>query len=956
MSAEVLETLPEALRAETAERLGAWREACARAGVELPRVDEVAAHVLAASEFVAESLVREPGLPAAMAERLGRAQAPGELRGRLEAALEGVAGEDELGLRLRRVRRAEMVRIAWRDLGGLAELSETLEDLTELADACVDAALARLYAWEVARFGTPRDERGEAQRLVVLGMGKLGGRELNYSSDIDLIFAFPERGETDGRRGLANEEFFLRLGQRLIKALDAPTAEGFVFRVDMRLRPFGDSGPLVGSFAAFENYYQTQGREWERYAFIKARAIAGDIAAGERLLAGLRPFVYRRYLDYGAFESLREMKAMIAREVERKGLQRNVKLGPGGIREIEFIGQAFQLSYGGREPALRERSILKVLDELGARARLPDYAVEGLKAAYAFLRRTENRLQAWRDQQTHDLPDEPRAKLRLAFAMSHADWPAFRSALLGHCQFVAAQFEQVFAAPQAEIAAEGQGGELGAVWRHTLSEDAAHAALAAHGYREPARALAALGRLRASFAYRTMRSQGEARLDKLMPLLLGAVGGFDAPERTLERVVRLLEAILRRSVYLALLVESPLALSQLVQLCAASEWISEHLARYPMLLDELLAPSSLYAPLDRAGLAAELDRMLARAPADDAEGVLDALRHFKQINVLRVAAADVTGALPLMIVSDHLSEIAEVLVERCVLLAWRDLGARHGVPHCCDERGAREAAFAVIGYGKLGGIELGYGSDLDLVFLHDSCGDEQETDGAKPLDNASFFARLAQRVIHMLTTATAAGVLYEVDTRLRPSGRSGLLVASLDAFAEYQRSSAWTWEHQALARARAIVGPPSIVERFGAIRLEALSRPREREALRAEVRAMRERMRSELGSREAGRFDIKQDRGGIADIEFMVQYLVLAHTRDEPILARFTDNVRQLAALEATGLLSSWTAGLLRDTYRALRRRVHLAKLQDQPAVVDEGELRAQRAEVARLWCEIMER
>ncbi|TCO81625.1 glutamate-ammonia-ligase adenylyltransferase [Plasticicumulans lactativorans] len=948
-----LAALPAALRPAVAAHWEAFTAAAAPPPAA--RLAELA-RVWAGSGFVAESCTRSPELLAGLlgSGDLDRAYAAGELRARLAAQAAGAADEAALMAALRRARRREMVRIAWRDLAGHATLAETLGDLTDLADAAVDLALERAHAWEAERCGEPRGADGTPQRLVVLGMGKLGGRELNFSSDIDLIFAYPENGETDGRRCIDNQSFFTRVGQRLIRLLDAPTGDGFVFRVDMRLRPFGDSGPLVASFNAFETYYQTQGREWERYAMIKARAMAGDLAAGERLLAALRPFVFRRYLDFGAFESLRGMKALIARQVERKGLRHNVKLGPGGIREVEFIGQAFQLIYGGREPGLRVRGILAVLDYLRDTERLPAYAVARLENAYGFLRRVENRLQAWADGQTHDLPEEATGRLRLAFAMGFADWEAFSAEYRERTRFVAGQFEQVFAAPQAEDAPSAPGRETTGAWA-SADADEARASLAGQGFDDPERAVAALARLRASFAYRSMRAEGQERLDRLMPLLLGAAAAVAQPAQALERIVRLLEPILRRSVYLALLIENPLALSQLVKLCAASEWIAEHLARYPLLLDELLDPSDLYAPLDRQQLRAELERLLAHVPAGDQEALLDALRHFKHSCVLRVAAADVSDVLPLMVVSDHLTDIAEVVLKKCVALAWNDLVARHGTPRCVDAGEARAAAFAVIAYGKLGGIELGYGSDLDLVFLHDSRGEAQETDGARALDNPSFFSKLASRIIHMLTAHTAGGALYEVDTRLRPSGRSGLLVASLDGYAEYERREAWTWEHQALVRARAVVGPAALVERFQALRQEILGRRRDPQALRREVREMRERMRQELGAHESGMFDLKQDRGGIADIEFMVQYLVLAHAADEPILARYTDNVRQLAALEATGLLSSWSAGLLRDTYRALRKRAHYLRLQGLPDRVRADEMREHTAAAARLWHALME-
>jgi glutamate-ammonia-ligase adenylyltransferase len=953
--AQALNCLPEPLRPEVAHYWEALQTASQSASLELPAgaTLESLVSVWAYSEFVARACIREPALLAELQSSgdLTTSYAPGDLAKRLERLLVNATDEEQLAIALRRFRRREMVRIAWRDLAGLAGLTETLGDLTDLADVAVNAALNQIHVWQSQRYGEPRDAEGQAQQMVVLGMGKLGGRELNFSSDIDLIFTYPRQGETDGARSISNEEFFRRLGQRLSKILAEITAEGFVFRVDLRLRPFGDSGPIALSFAAFEDYYQNHGRDWERYAMIKARVIAGNQEAGERLLVGLRPFVYRRYLDYHAFEALRDMKAMIAQEVERKGMQRNIKLGPGGIREIEFIGQAFQLIYGGREPALRERSILRVLDTLAASGRLPEAAVHNLKSAYDFLRRVENRLQAWADRQTHDLPDDERAKLRLAFAMGYSGWGAFTLELARHVEAVTQQFTLVFGG--ADESSIGAG--LAGLWQEDCDEERTLPLLAEHGFEEPARAWNRLRALREGFSYRTMSLRGRERLDALMPCVLEAVTTAPQPTATLERILSLLETVARRSVYLALLTDQPQALTQLVKLFAASGWIAQHLTRYPLLLDDLLNPTVLYAPLDRQRLAQELVQQLQRAPADDPEEVLNALRYFKQTQVLRVAAADVSGAMPLMIVSDHLTEIAEVLLRKVLELAWADLLPRFGQPRCVMESVERDAQFAIIAYGKLGGIELNYGSDLDLVFLHDSAGSRQLTAGPRQIDNAAFFAKLVQRIIHFLTTRTGAGELYEVDTRLRPSGRAGLLVSSFEAFTEYQQRQAWTWEHQALARARVVAGPTALAERFQRIRREILQRERDPAGLRQEVRDMRERMRAELDTSTTEVFDLKQGRGGIADIEFVVQYAVLANASRYPELLTYTDNIRQLDGLERCGVLSIADAARLRHAYRGLRRRIHLLKLQEQPAQIPSEVAQSERDSVSRIWQRLME-
>ena len=958
--------VPPALRAELAGHWHGYLSNAGEAGVTPPAQPDflrVLGRVWAGSAFVAQACVRAPAIldDLLCSGDLLSDYAAGEMQAKAHAALRAVGDDAELGRALRRLRQREMLRIAWRDLAGWADVDEILEDLSALADACIGAALARLYEWQCRELGTPRTAAGRPQPLVVLGMGKLGARELNFSSDIDLIFAFPEAGQLKGGRGLSHEEFFLRLAQRLIQALNDVTADGFVYRVDMRLRPYGDSGPLVMSFDAMEDYYQSQGREWERYAMVKARALSepncGDEEAITALDDLLRPFVYRRYLDFGAFEQLREMKALIQRELERRGLRQDIKLGPGGIREVEFIAQAFQLVRGGREPALRERRLLVVLARLAERGLLPDYAAHKLTEAYRFLRRVENRLQAYADEQTHQLPEDDSGRLRLAFAMGFSTWETFLHVLDKHRRFVHGQFEQIFSAPQtAPAESASSDANFEALWAGLLDEAAALRLLAAAGCTDCGEVLRRLNAFRDSSALHALGSRGRARLDRLMPLLLGAISEAVAPTETFIRVVTVIEAIAGRSAYLALLVEHPMALSQLVRLCAASPWITEQLARYPLLLDELLDPRQLYTPPTRADLERQLAVRMAQIDAEDLEQQMDALRQFQKAAVLRVAAADVMGATPLMRVSDHLTEIAEVVLGVVLTLCWRHMVKRHGRPGGGVHAGAdgQPEGFAILAYGKLGGIELGYGSDLDLVFLHDSGVGTVRTDGPKPLDAAVFFARLGQRIIHVLNTLTPAGVLYEVDMRLRPSGASGLLVTGLDAFADYQRHEAWTWEHQALVRARPVAGDSALGGRFAELRREVLARARDPHTVQREVREMRERMRQELDQRDPARFDLKQGTGGIADIEFMVQYLVLRFAHGHPKLLVWSDNIRLLETLGTEALLTPDAAEFLAEAYRTYRKRVHALTLQEQPAVVAAGEFAELRARVSALWREVM--
>lgn len=962
LSAEItsaIAALPESLQGELEQ---AWSEFLNHPeSSDLGQRVREATRVWAASPYVATTCRRAPGLLTGLLEAgdLDRSFADGEQYERLGRMLPDQVSESEIMSLLRQSRRKEMVRIAWRDLTGVADLQETLMDLTMLAQACVDHALHWCYRELCRRHGEPRDAQGNAQHMVVLGMGKLGGFELNYSSDIDLIFSFPGDGQTQGRRQLPNSQFFIRLGQRLIKVLNDITADGFVFRVDMRLRPFGDSGSLVSSFSALEDYYQTHGRDWERYAMIKARVVAGDFESGKSLLAILRPFVYRRYLDYGAFEALRHMKGLIDAETKRRNLENNVKLGAGGIREIEFIGQAFQLIRGGRDIELQERRIQVVLRLLGEKGLLPDYAVDKLLAAYEFLRRTENRLQMIDDQQTHNLPEKAVHRDRLAFAMGYPDWSSYKADLDAHRQRVHDLFHGISATPQFDglMPAEekAQGSSLLKLWHGLLDEDRAIELLSQGGYRQPAKAYAAILTHHKGRMYHLKNAIGRERLDKLMPLLIAAVGQSQDPDNVLPRLLSLIEAIVQRSVYVALLAEHPMALSQLVKLSAASPWISDYLRRHPILLDELLDPRTLYAPADRDGLTRELQSELQYVEEDDLESLMDRLRHFKQAHVLRVAAVDVMDVLPLMHVSDQLTWIAEVILKAVVKVCWRIMITKYGRPCCVRDGEVAYPGFAVAAYGKLGGIELGYGSDLDLVFLHDSEGLKQITDGRKSIANSVFYARLGQRIIQFLTALTPAGELYEVDSRLRPSGASGFLVSSLQAFRDYQLNEAWTWEHQALVRARVVAGNEGFERRFAAIRKEVLCAPRDVDTLRREVREMRKRMWEALGSGSDTLFDLKKDPGGIADIEFMVQYGILAHAHDYPALVEYTDNIRLLEGLEQNGLMSVEDARSMRDIYRSFRDKVHALSLQGEPAVVSAATLVAERGRIKALWNDIME-
>lgn len=905
-----------------------------------------ASTVLMGSEYVLNQGDRQPQRLRELVESgdLEKVYTDDGYQHRLQSRLADVKDEAQLHQQLRFFRQREMVRIIWRDLAGWADLAETMRELTALADCCVEQALDKLYLWQTELLGIPMDRQQQKQSLIVLGMGKMGAGELNLSSDIDLIFTYPEEGETTGaRKSLTNEEFFTRLGRKLIQALDNVTVDGFVFRVDMRLRPFGESGSLVASFDAMEDYYQTQGREWERYAMIKARPITGSAQDRKAISELLRPFVYRRYLDYGMFDSLREMKSMIAGQLHLKGMEDNIKLGAGGIREIEFIGQVFQLIYGGRDRPLQQRPILTILELLAQRKLLSGYAVKALKDAYYFLRRTEHRIQAWADQQTHLLPKDEEARARLALSMGFENWPIFLQTLNEHRQQVHEHFEQLLTAPQAEDESTESIALL------TASEAEVIAYLEKWGYHDPQQAQQTIEKLLNLHVVKNLSHTGLGRLKKLLPLLVQAAAGTNDPDTCLTRMIPLLESIMRRSAYMSLLVENTLALSQLVKLCAASPLISHQLARYPVLLDELLDPRSLYEVPGREQQKALLHQFLSVADETDLEQQMNLLREFRQIATLHVAAADVTEVLPLMRVGDQLSELAEIQLERALQLAWLYLTSRHGLPPRTNESDMSTCGFSVIAYGKLGGLELGYGSDLDLVFVFDDAR-EGVTNGDKPVELMVFYTRLAQRMIHLLNTVTSGGVLYEVDMRLRPRGNSGLLVSPISGFADYQQNEAWTWEHQALVRARCVAGDQKLAEQFSDIRQQVLSKPRTEAELAKEVSEMRQKMRQQLDKSSEGQFDLKQGIGGITDIEFMVQYAVLAWSSSLPDLMVYTDNIRILDALVTTGKLSQQEGTMLADAYRYYRSEANHCVLQEQPALVPVAKVADFKQQVNIIW------
>lgn len=893
---EASSTVPVALQPTLDRSLARLRQAvAAQPWPSSPGFEATLARALLASDFLLDTLCRQPSLLA----HLAQPDPPPLPLPQLDPAQPAA-----WPAQLRRYRTAASARLVWRDVLGLDEVDATLAGSTQLAEDCLALALQALEGEFAARHGVVRAADGSVQRLVVFGLGKLGGGELNFSSDVDLVYAYPQGGESDGARALAAEEYFARLGQRLARLLDETTADGFAHRVDLRLRPFGTAGRVALSFAGMDQYFQREGRDWERYAWLKARAVAGDIAAGEEWLQTLRPFVYRRYLDYTALDGLREMKAAITAEVARHDRLDDIKRGAGGIREIEFLVQSLQLIRGGREAALRERRLLPALHALVAAGQVAAEDGAALAQAYRFLRRVENRLQMLRDAQTHALPEDPLDRARIAFGLGYADWTALHAALQVQRDRVAAEFAELLAPRERALAPDA----LADYWRG-LPDGGQAQVLRAAGFADPDGADQALRGFVQSLGVRTLSDAARARLDRVVPALLHAAARSAQADAALHRVLGLLQAILRRASYLALLDEQPSALARLVDVLARSAFLSERLAAHPLLLDELL-DSRVDGPMpDQVAMQRLCDAAVAAA-GDDPEAALRGLNEARQALSFRIALATLDRRQPALDSARQLAQLAEAVVVTVLRLARTELVAAHGeVPG---------GSFAIVGYGSLGGVELGIGSDLDLVFLYDHPPGVEASVGPRPLESGRWFARLAQKVIALLGAVTGGGRLYDIDVRLRPDGGKGALVSSLASYREYQRDRAWTWEHQALVRARGVAGDAALLQQFEQVRAQTLARPREAAALREEVRKMRARMRAELDRSDAARFDLKQGAGGLVDLEFLVQAGVLLGAAQQPALLAPRDTPALLDALAHSGWLAPSIAASLHAAHATL--------------------------------------
>ncbi|HOX70540.1 MAG TPA: bifunctional [glutamate--ammonia ligase]-adenylyl-L-tyrosine phosphorylase/[glutamate--ammonia-ligase] adenylyltransferase [Dokdonella sp.] len=921
---------PRAIDILLDSRLSRLESLCREAGVPFyddAGVDSHLDRVLLASDYAYESFVQDPQLLGPELVRLMNDPRHADAR---VAPFSSSLPDSEFRSELRRFRRRESIRLIWRDVNNVDKVETTLTGASVLAEVCLEAALRHAERQLVERHGNVRAASGEIQRLVVLALGKLGGGELNFSSDVDLVLAYDEPGASDGARPLDAEIWYSRLSQHLISLLADRTPDGYVYRVDLRLRPFGNVGRVALSFSAMEQYYQREGRDWERYAWIKARPVAGDKAAGARLLATLRPFVFRRYFDYTAFAGLREMKGLIDAEVARKDLAEHLKLGPGGIREIEFIVQLMQLIRGGRESALRVRGLLSALSACEQLGLISAKRARALGDAYRLLRRVENRVQMFADQQTHELPADESQRTRIALALGHADSAALNAELDRHRAAVSEEFNNLMAPARRARSSESTA-EWNAVWARCVGEGVHAEAFADAGFDPVEPVVAALEGLIGSPILRAASVRSRERIDRVMPALFAAAAESAAPGACLVRLIGLVHAVARRSAYLALLDEQPAALKRLTAVFAASALLAERVIAYPLLLDELFDERSEGLPPGRDEVEAEMLRRLASMHDHDLEREIELVQEQRLAAVFRLGLAFLGKRIDAVRVARNLADVAEAVLGTVLRIAERDLVAAHGR---IGDRPGEGAAMAVIGYGSLGGIELGFGSDLDLVFVYDSSHAHLESDGEKPLEGARYYARLAQRFVHLLTMLTRSGRLYEIDVRLRPDGGKGVLVTTLDAYAAYQHERAWTWEHQALVRARAVAGDVNVCRRFAETRAAALEARVDANELRRQIVDMRSRWRRESDRSDEQMLDLKQGLGALVDIEFLMQALVLEHASACPRLLTVTNTVDLIETAEQGGLLDASQSTGLRDAHTHILGRSLAATLDARPRVV----------------------
>ena len=850
-----------------------------------------------------------------------------------------IESEDQVKKELREYRNKSLLQICWKDLILQEEIYLLLDAISLLADECVQAAADWMRVQLNKKFGEPCDEHGNVVHLVVIAMGKLGGKELNFSSDIDVMFCYSDSGNTNGKVSISNQEFFTQLAQGIIRLLSDVTADGFVYRVDCRLRPFGDSGPLVVNFNHIEDYLQTHGREWERYAFIKARVIVGEEEDQAMFKSIVTSFVYRKYIDFGVINTLREMKDLIMQKMASKGNANNIKLGFGGIREIEFIVQFFQLVHGGQNVNLQSQSIKNGFEQIARYGYLSEQNVALLEQAYIFLRRLENRLQMRNDEQTHVLPESATLLDTLANSMHFESSDTFLKSLKEHKNAVSSVFSLIHSDEQKG----GTDNKYDEIWKSltSLDENDSSENIDIPGFKEFAHVRKKLMLLVNSSSYRNQGKEGRQRLKNFIPCFLHQLSQVDSPALVIDRLFLLLQNILRRSAYLVLLYENQDALKQLIDVTSSSPWIASHISSYPLLLDELVINDDKEYFLVKEQLEKQFTDEVITHNNLDYEQTLERVRLFKHARELRVACADVQHKISIMKVSDQLSWTAEVVIEGCL----------NYLEHSFDQ--SMKDNLAVIGFGKLGGIELSYGSDLDLVYIAENQSDSRypEESGVPYVVKISKFA---QRLTQMLTLQTVSGKLYDVDNRLRPDGESGSIVPPFDFVLNYYQSRAWMWELQALVRARCVAGSDTLREKFNGMREKVICQPRDEQKLAAEVSEMRAKMLKTKQSKSSDVFHLKNDKGGITDIEFMVQYAVLAHASKDHALCEYSDNIRLLERLAGGGYLSSSVANELTDIYCRFRNVMHRMALQSQAAEVSNNEYLDERKIVRECWKNIL--
>ncbi|MEP6881821.1 MAG: bifunctional [glutamate--ammonia ligase]-adenylyl-L-tyrosine phosphorylase/[glutamate--ammonia-ligase] adenylyltransferase [Dokdonella sp.] len=921
---------PQAIEILLDQRLSRLESRCREVGVPFyddAGVDSHLDRVLLASDYAYESFAQDPQLLGPDLVRLMNDPRHADARA---SPFSAPLPDAEFRSEIRRFRRRESLRLIWRDVNTVDKVETTLTGASVLAEVCLEAGLRHAEQQLAERHGVIRNEAGDTQRLVVLALGKLGGSELNFSSDVDLVLAYDEAGGvSDGARPLDAEIWYSRVCQHLISLLADRTPDGYAYRVDLRLRPFGNVGRVALSFGAMEQYYQREGRDWERYAWIKARPVAGDKAAGTRLLATLRPFVFRRYFDYTAFAGLREMKALIDAEVARKDLADHLKLGPGGIREIEFIVQLVQLIRGGREPALRVRGLLSALSVCEQLGLINATRAKRLADAYRFLRRLENRVQMFADQQTHELPADATQKLRITLALGYADWSGLVTELDRHRAAVSEEFNAVMA-PARRARSSARAAEWNAVWQRCVESGVDVRAFVDAGFEPVEPVVAALESFLGSPILRAASTRSRERIDRVMPALFASATDSASPSACLVRLIGLVNAVARRSAYLALLDEQPVALKRLTAVFAASALLAERVIAHPLLLDELFDDRTEGPPPDRDEVEAEIQRRLSAIADPDLERDIEMIQEQRLSALFRIGLAFLGERLDAEQTARSLAAVAEAVLNSVLRIAERDLVANHGT---IDERYGDSAGMAVIGYGSLGGIELGFGSDLDLVFVYDGSLSAMESNGPKPLDGARYYARLAQRFVHLLTMLTRSGRLYEIDIRLRPDGGKGLLVTSLDAYAAYQQERAWTWEHQALVRARVVAGDVALGRRFTEARARALDARVYGAELRKKIVEMRTRWRKESDRSNTTTLDLKQGRGALVDIEFLVQALVLEHASAFPGMLSATNTIDLIEQAASNRLLDASQASALLSSHKLLLGRSLATKLDARPRV-----------------------